>query len=149
MHFQYFVAPPSVTLPAPPPIPTDPPTADLLREMISVQREQLALARAIHESNSGSARWQAFLNRWGEEFPGVGEACQKTMPHVERAFVRLIDELTARLTDDESGIDDEFSLGEFLDRFGMRLSQLGTVMNILGPLSDAARIAGEQQQSGG
>ena len=35
----------------------------------------------------------------------------------------------------------EFSLGEFLDRYGMRLAQLGNVLNVLGPLADAARTA--------
>ena len=52
--------------------------------------------------------------------------------------------MTRRLTDEDAeGIDDEFSLGEFLDRYGMRLAQLGNVLNVLGPLADAARTSGE------
>jgi hypothetical protein len=64
---------------------------------------------------------------------------------VERAFLRLLDEVTRRLTDEDAGgIEDEFSLSEFLDRYGMRLSQLGTLLNTLGPIADAARQMGDQ-----
>jgi hypothetical protein len=144
MHFQYLVAPPTTALP----VPLSPPAGDghapLLRELIEVQREQLAYLRAAHEAQNTTARWQAFLSRWAEEFPGVGEGCQKSFPLIERAFLRLLDDVTRRLTDEDAeGIDDEFSLGEFLDRYGMRLAQLGNVLNILGPLADAARTSGE------
>jgi hypothetical protein len=140
MHFQYVVAPPSLALPVPPPAPAGDGHADLLRELIAVQREQLGYQRAAHDAQNTGARWQAFLNRWSEEFPGVGDGCLKALPQIERSFLRLLDELTRRLNDEEAdGIDDEFSLGEFLDRYGMRLSQLGNLLNVLGPLADAAR----------
>jgi len=116
----------------------------LLRELIEVQREQLAYLRAAHEAQNTTARWQAFFTRWADEFPGVGDGCQKAFPLIERAFLRLLDDVTRRLTEEDAeGIDDEFSLGEFLDRYGMRLAQLGNVLNILGPLADAARTSGE------
>ena len=68
----------------------------------------------------------------------------ESMPLVERAFLRLLDEITRRLTDEDSpGIDDEFSLSEFLDRYGMRLGQLGTLLNTLGPIADASRQMGD------
>jgi len=144
MHFQYVVAPPTIALPVPPPVPLGDGNASLLRELIDVQREQLAYLRAAHEAQNSAAKWQAFLNRWAEEFPGVGEGCQKAFPLIERAFLRLLDDVTRRLTDEDAeAIDDEFSLGEFLDRYGMRLAQLGNVLNILGPLADAARTSGE------
>ena len=144
MHFQYVVAPPNVVLPAPPPAPAQDASADLLRELIEVQRAQLAYIRASHEAQGGGARWQAFLRRWAEEFPGIGGGCVRAVPVVERAFVRLLDDLSRRLIDEDAdGIDDEFSLGEFLDRYGMRLGQLGTVLNVLGPIADAARPVAE------
>jgi hypothetical protein len=144
MHFQYVVAPPTIAVPVPPPVPPGDGHSSLLRELIDVQREQLAYLRAAHEAQNAAARWQAFLNRWAEEFPGVGEGCQKAFPLIERAFLRLLDDVTRRLTDEDAeGIEDEFSLGEFLDRYGMRLAQLGNVLNILGPLADAARTSGE------
>jgi hypothetical protein len=144
MHFQYLVAPPTTALPVPPSPLAGDGHAPLLRELIEVQREQLAYLRAGHEAQNTTARWQAFLSRWADEFPGVGEGCQKAFPLIERAFLRLLDDVTRRLTEEDAeGIDDEFSLGEFLDRYGMRLAQLGNVLNILGPLADAARTSGE------
>jgi hypothetical protein len=143
MHFQYVVAPPTAALPVPPPAPAGDASAGLLRELIDVQREQLAYVRAAHEAQHTSARWQAFLSRWREEFPGVGDACLKAFPVMERAFLRLLEEMSSRLTDEDADqIDDEFALSEFLDRYGMRLSQLGNFLNVLGPLADAARHAG-------
>jgi hypothetical protein len=140
MHFQYVVAPPSAALPAPPPAPAGDAQATLLRELIDVQREQLAYLRAAHENQNTNARWQAFLARHAEEFPGVGRGCVEAFPLIERAFLKLLDDLTRRLTDEDAeAIDDEFSLGEFLDRYGMRLAQLGNVLNVLGPLAEAAR----------
>jgi hypothetical protein len=144
MHFQYLVAPPTTALPVPPSPPAGDGHAPLLRELIEVQREQLAYLRAAHEAQNTTARWQAFFTRWADEFPGVGDGCQKAFPLIERAFLRLLDDVTRRLTEEDAeGIDDEFSLGEFLDRYGMRLAQLGNVLNILGPLADAARTSGE------
>jgi len=127
----------------PPPAPAADTQAGLLRELIDVQKEQLAYQRAAHEAQHTSARWQAFLTRWADEFPGVGEGCQKAFPVIERAFLRLLEEMSARLTgEDADDVEDEFALGEFLDRYGMRLSQLGNILNVLGPLADAARNLG-------
>lgn len=145
MHFQYVVAPPSIALPPPSPAAAADGQTVLLRELIDVQREQLAYLRAAHENQNANARWQAFLNRYADEFPGVGKGCQEAFPHIERAFLRLLDDLTRRLTEEDAEpIDDEFSLGEFLDRYGMRLAQLGNVLNVLGPLAEAARSSSSE-----
>jgi hypothetical protein len=46
--------------------------------------------------------------------------------------------LTEKLTDDPDAIDNEFTLGEFLDRYGMKLNQLGTILNMVTPLAENA-----------
>ena len=40
--------------------------------------------------------------------------------------------------DDPEDLDNEFVLAEFLDKYGMRLSQLGTIMGQLAPIAEAA-----------
>ena len=45
MHFQYVVAPPTAAFPVPPPTPSVDSQASLFRELIDVQREQLAYLR--------------------------------------------------------------------------------------------------------
>ena len=138
MDASLIVAAPPVRLPDPP----GPPAAghelaDLLRQTLDVQREQLAVQKAQLANQDGLARWRAFLARWEAEFPGIGQTCRQVLPLVERAYLNLIRELTDKLK--ESGdLDDEFVLGEFLDRYGMRLNQLGTILGQIGTLADAA-----------
>jgi hypothetical protein len=109
-------------------------TVELLRQILEVQREQLAYQRAAHDM---TARWKAFLSRWSNEFPGLAEGCRKALPHLERCYGQLIRDLTERLNEEEEPLDNDFALQDFLDRYGMRLAQLGTILNLVGPLAEA------------
>ena len=140
MQFQIDVS--STSLPraadpsAPPPAPAE--TVDLLRQMLEVQREQLAYQKAALQAHDMAARWRSFLSRWKEEFPGLSDACRKALPALERCYGQLIVELTVHLNDQgNDALDNDFALQEFLDRYGMRLAQLGTILNLVGPLADA------------
>jgi hypothetical protein len=139
MNFQIdvssAVASPSVEPPASSGIPE---TVDLLRQILEVQREQLAYQRAAAAAHDMTARWRAFLTRWQQDFPDLGESCRKALPHLERCYGQLLHDLTDKLTDDEHGLENEFALQEFLDRFGMRLAQLGTILNLVAPLAEAS-----------
>ncbi len=84
-----------------------------------------------------TSRWRAFLNRWQTEFPDLGDGCRKCMPQLERAYRRMIVELTERLTGEDDPLDTDFALQDFLDRYGMRLAQLGTILNLVAPLAEA------------
>lgn len=132
-----YVTPPAIRLPDAP-VGGGGEVADLLRQVLDVQREQLTVLRAQAAAQDAAARWRAFLARWHEEFPDVGMACKQVLPVVERAYLALVKELTDRVRDEDGGLDTEFALNEFLDRYGMRLGQLGAVLTQLGPLADAA-----------
>ena len=139
MNFQVDVSSALPTQPAEPPAPaptTQPEVVDLLRQLLDVQREQLAYQRAAAAAHDMAARWRAFLSRWQEEFPALSDGCRKTLPSLEKAYGRLITELTERL-DDEDPLDNDFALQDFLDRYGMRLAQLGTIINLVAPLAEA------------
>ncbi len=117
---------------------TGPETVELLRQMLEVQREQLAYQRTAAAAHDMTARWRAFVTRWKEEFPELPDACRKALPALERSYGRLIVELTDRLNDDDGdAIENDFALQEFLDRYGMRLAQLGTILNLVAPLAEA------------
>ncbi len=124
---------------APPPVSE---TIDLLRQILEVQREQLAYQRAAAAAHDMTARWRAYLARWENEFPGLSDGCRQAMPQLERCYGQLISDLTEKLTD-EDGVDSDFALQEFLDRYGMRLAQLGTILNLVAPLAEA----GSQNES--
>ncbi len=136
-------APLYVTPPAPIPLPELPPAqpevADLLRQLLDAQREQVNLLRAQAAAQDSNARWKAFLARWAADFPDIGGACKQSLPAVERAYLSMLRELTDRLRGEEAeDLTDEFVLNEFLDRYGIRLGQLATVLSQLSPIADAA-----------
>ena len=132
-----------ITMPAPVQMPDMMPpqqeVPELLRQMLELQREQVTLLRTQVAAQDNLSRWKAFLNRWSDEFPDIGGACKQVLPVVERAYLVILKELTDRLQGDEADdITEEFVLNEFLDRYGIRLGQLATIISQLAPLADAA-----------
>jgi hypothetical protein len=140
MHFQFEVAQQAEAAAAPAgagdPAST---TVELLRQLLDVQRDQLQLARAVAAAQDAGARWRAVLARWQGDFPGLPEACKHVLPVLERAYIDLVAELTDHLRQADRGpLDNEFALAEFLDRYGMRLGQLATLLNVVGPIAEMA-----------
>ncbi len=114
-------------------------TVELLRQILEVQREQLAQARAGGQNHDAGVRWRAFLSRWQNDFPGLAEGCRLAFPILERSYSSLIAQLTEYLREQgDDALDNDFAQQEFLDRFGMRLAQLGTILNMVAPLAEAA-----------
>lgn len=155
----YVTPPPPVPMPDPAPGPRE--AVDLLRQLVSLQQEQIGLAKfqsmdllrqlvGLHQeqvaliktqlaNQDNASRWKSFLARWDHEFPGLAAACKQALPTLERAYLGLIRDLTDRVNSGESGdLEDEFVLSEFLDRFGIRLGQLGNILSQLAPLAEAA-----------
>jgi hypothetical protein len=139
MNFQIDVTsvPPPAPADAPAANPAVPETIELLRQMLEVQREQLTYQRAAAAAHDMTARWRAYLSRWQQEFPDLADGCRKVLPLLERSYGRLISELTEKLSEDNDPLDNDFALQEFLDRYGMRLAQLGTILNLVAPLAEA------------
>lgn len=138
MNFQIDVSsslstPPGELPASPPPTPE---TVELLRQILEVQREQLTYQRAAAAAHDNTARWRSFLSRWQQEFPGLSESCRKALPTLEKCYGQMIRDLTERLNDGED-MDNDFTVQEFLDRYGMRLAQLGTILNLVAPLAEA------------
>ncbi len=136
-----YAAPTNLRLPSepPPPLPTVPSeTAVLMRQLLEVQKEQLALAKAAAVAADTQTRWRNFLARWSDEFPDVGRHCKDVLPTIERMYLTMINQLALRLKDDDAeGFESEFVMAEFLDKYGLRLSQLGTIISQLSPIADA------------
>lgn len=140
MHFNFQVAPTGVaqTVTAQDMPPNSDPV-ELLRQLLETQREQLHLMKQMAASNDGQGRWRAFLERWKEDYADLPGACKKALPHLERAYIGLIADLTEYL--DEQGDDctrNEFTLSDFLDRYGIRLNQLAALLSLVGPLAEIA-----------
>jgi hypothetical protein len=114
-------------------------TVELLRQILETQREQLSLLRASANSHDAGSRWRAFLARWREDFPGLSDSCRDALSVLERSYGSLLAELVDNLRQNGSGaLETDFALQEFLDRYGMRLTQLGTILNLVAPLAEAS-----------
>src|SRR5438067_2054236 len=110
---------------------------ELLRQMLEVEREQLAQLRTFLGAHDGGARWRAFLERWRQDFADLPKACREALPILERSYGKLIAELTEQLCQNGSdALETDFALQEFLDRYGMRLQQLGTILNMVAPFAE-------------
>ncbi|MCS6865663.1 MAG: hypothetical protein RMJ56_06470 [Gemmataceae bacterium] len=135
MNAPVYVLPPALTVHGQPESPTAE-IADLLRQLIALQQEQLTLLRNQQSQQDNSSKWRAFLTRWENEFPDIGAACKHAIPTLERAYLTLLRELTDRLSNDADALTDDFVLSEFLDRYAMRIAQLGNIISQLAPLAD-------------
>ena len=118
--------------------------ADLLRQMLEMQREQLTQLKHMVAAQDSMARWRALMARWREEFPGLPDGCKTALPILEKAYGSLVANLVEELEDQGAeALDSDFTLQDFLDRYGMRLGQLGNILNLVGPLAEA----GSQNES--
>lgn len=139
MHFQFIVAPPTPGLTPPAAPATELPT-ELLRQILETQREQLAFMKTPKpaEADANLARWRNFFDRWHEEFPQTPTLMREVLPIIERTFLRLMDDMSRALKEEEAGgLDNDFTLAEFLDRFAVRTTQIGTILNMLGQMAEA------------
>jgi hypothetical protein len=155
MQFQFDVATNQATAPAAAAAPQQPPPAaqpenvpELLRQMLELQREQLhqlvelqreQLTQARAAAQDASARWRNLLARWQKDLPDFCGNCKQAYPLLEKAYVfilaGMVDELARQ---GEDALDNEFSVQDFLDRYGMRLGQLSHLLSVIGPLAEAA-----------
>ena len=124
---------------APRELPPGTESVELLRQILEIQREQLGLARAAAAAHDAGARWRALLARWRQDFPDLSEACKEAIPILERTYGAMMAELAEQLRQDGNGaLESDFALQEFLDKYGMRLAQLGTILNLVAPLAEAS-----------
>jgi hypothetical protein len=139
---------PSIIVAAPPfRIPELPPPpngsigelTELVRQQSELLKEQNHYLRMLVAYNDASPKWKAILARWQEEFPDIGQDCKRIIPTVERAYFNLLREVNEKLSDvDDNELENEFTMGEFLDRYNTRLAQLSGILQHLNPLADNA-----------
>ena len=147
MQFQFDIASQAPAVPTAPPQPGEVNT-DLLRQILDLQREQLAkilhvqrehLALAKNMAQDNNARWRTLLSRWQKDLPDLTNHCKQAYPTLERAYVHMISSMVEEVTDKaDDELDNEFTVQDFLDRYGMRLGQLGHMVHVIGSLAEAA-----------
>ena len=151
MQFQFDIASQNPTAAQPAaPVPTQAGdiNADLLRQILELQRDQLAqmlqvqrehLALAKNMAQDNNARWRTLLGRWQKDLPDLMDYCKQAYPTLERAYVHMIAAMVQEVSEkDPDDLDNEFTVQDFLDRYGMRLGQLGHMVHVIGSIAEAA-----------
>ncbi len=110
--------------------------SEILKQILDIQKEMLNHQRAALAAHDHAARWKSFISRWPDDVPGLPDMSKNALPHLEKAYGKMIYDIVERISDDSDCIDNEFGLQEFLDRYGMRLAQIGTLLNLVAPLAD-------------
>ncbi len=120
-------------------------TFEILRQILEVQKQHLAHSQAAFAATDAGARWRAMVGRWREQFPELLDNCKEVLPILERAYgsilMSLVEEIRQQGAD---ALDNEYALQDFLDRFGMRLGQLGNILNLVSPLAETAAQTGQE-----
>jgi hypothetical protein len=136
MHFQFDMSP--FSSPTGPSAASGGDPSESLRQMLEIQREQLNHLRTLASAHDGLSRWRAFISRWRNDFPDLPDNCKQAVAVLERTYGKLMAELAENLSQGGAeALDNDFALQDFLDRYGMRLTQLGTILNLVGPLAEA------------
>lgn len=111
--------------------------AFLLQQILDTQQKQLAQMQATAAAQDTSARWRNLIARWKDEFPDLPDACKRSLPALERAYGSILVNMTEELADKEPHeLDNEYALQEFIDRYGLRIAQIGNILNLVSPLAE-------------
>jgi len=109
----------------------------LLRQLVAGQAKQSKLLEDfIQQQNATQRQRQNELGQWKEANPGLARCCRTAAETLSRVQVQFLRNLTDEVLDnEESLVDGDFMLNEFVDRFGPRLAHLNGVLQVLSQLS--------------
>ncbi|MDE2506725.1 MAG: hypothetical protein KGM43_05910 [Planctomycetota bacterium] len=114
---------------------------EMQRQVIELQRQQLELVRESAQiAREQRARQVAEIERWQAGHEGVVEACRESLGKLEHVHAALMGELGVYVEENyENLLEGDYSLSDFVDRFGPRLAHLNTILAVLRPLAAAAK----------
>ncbi len=109
----------------------------LLRMMLQNQEKQTQLlVEANQHLTANQKQRQQELGQWKQANPELADSCRVAAETLSRVQTQFLDNLTRDIADnEESLVDGEFMLNEFVDRYGPRLAHLNGVLQVLSQLS--------------
>lgn len=114
---------------------------ELQRQQLDTQRQQLELAReAAQIAREQRSRQVAELERWQAGHENVIENCKEALGKLEQVHASLMGELAEYVDENHDNLmEGDFSLSDFVDRFGPRLAHLNTMLAVLRPLTTSLK----------
>jgi hypothetical protein len=116
-------------------------TLEVQKQLLEVQKQQLELAKeATQVAREQRARQIAELERWQASHDRVIDQCRDSLGQLEQVHSALMTELVNYVAENhENLLEGDYSLTDFVDRFGPRLAHLNTMLAVLRPLAAANR----------
>lgn len=109
----------------------------LLRMMIANQEKQNELLTEVNQHLSAAQKQrQQELGQWKQANPELANSCRIAAETLSRVQTQFLENLTNEISENEDSlVDGEFMLNEFVDRYGPRLAHLNGVLQVLSQLS--------------
>ncbi len=123
----------------------------LLQRLVLGQERQNKLLDEILQQTNAMARQRQFeLSQWKQANPDLARRCRRAAETLNRVQNEFLETLTDEVIDSEDSLlDGDFMLQEFVDRFGPRLVHLNGVLQMLSQLSYAPDNAGTPPRPAG
>jgi hypothetical protein len=105
--------------------------------MVTTQDRQTKLMEEMVNQLSLAQRQRAAeLGAWKEQNPELAEKCKKAAESLNRVQTQFLQGVADEVIDsDDSLLDSEYMLNEFVDRFGPRMVHLNGILQVLAQLS--------------
>ncbi len=110
----------------------------LMRQMICLQEKQNQMIEQLvqHASQPQKAR-STELQQWKDANPRLARSCRNAAETLAKVQTQFLENMTEEIVDnEESLVDGDFMLNEFVDRFGPRLAHLNGVLQMLAQLGN-------------
>ncbi len=119
----------------------------LMRQLVVGQSKQNQLLEdLVNQMSAAQKQRQIELGQWKEANPELSRACRHAAETLSRVQTQFLDNLTLEVTEHEDSlVDGDFMLNEFVDRFGPRLAHLNGVLQVLSQLSSVTNTANAVQ----
>jgi predicted DsbA family dithiol-disulfide isomerase len=108
----------------------------LMRHMIVLQEKQNQMLEQLVQNASQMQRARTSeLQQWKDANPHLARSCRNAAETLAKVQTQFLENMTEEITDnEESLLDGEFMLNEFVDRYGPRMAHLNGVLQMLAQL---------------
>ena len=139
--FRIDVSTDSTTTSAPP-ADTGPFMIALLRELVTGQHRQNKLLEELVQHTSAMHKQRINeLQQWKDANPHLAGSCRRAAETLSKVQTQFLENLAEEIQENEESLmDGEFMLNEFVDRFGPRLAHLNGVLQVLAQLSSGVPV---------
>lgn len=123
--------------------PTQSTSNDMLLRQLVVGQQQTnkILTELVQQTVAIQKQRVSELQQWKDANPELTRACRRAAETLSRVQTQFLENLTEEITEnEESLVDGEFMLNEFVDRFGPRLAHLNGVLQVLAQLGSGVPV---------